>query len=277
MNPSCRMLRTAFLLLALTGAAASKTVGGFEIVERGRYLAVLGDCVACHTAPEGRPFAGGLELETPFGTLIAPNITPDRVTGIGSWTDEEFIAAMQAGRGRGGKRLYPAMPYTFYTKMSRDDVLAIRAYLATVTPVQNRVVSNQLPFPFNIRLSMAFWNWLNFAPERFREDPRRSAEWNLLIAVPQQGHCGMRQAPARVEPDGAARHFRDVEHFHHEKLAAVLCGHVRASEFKIFEPHALGQAAARGNCLLLCVRSQMLENRPRFRHGGISRFYPSRG
>jgi hypothetical protein len=126
----------------------------FDRIERGRYLAVLGDCAACHTAPGGKPFAGGLALETPFGKLLAPNITPDRETGIGAWTDGEFLAAMHDGRGRDGRFLYPAMPYPAYTKMTRDDVLLIRSYLATVEPVSNAVVVNQLPFPFNIRESL---------------------------------------------------------------------------------------------------------------------------
>jgi mono/diheme cytochrome c family protein len=93
----------------------------FDRVERGRYLAVLADCAACHTAPGGEPYAGGLALETPFGTLVAPNITPDRETGIGSWTDDEFIAAMHGGRGRDGILLFPAMPYPAYTRMTRED------------------------------------------------------------------------------------------------------------------------------------------------------------
>jgi mono/diheme cytochrome c family protein len=199
MNAVRRTVHAAFFQLALTGPIAAQTYSSFEFVEQGRYLVVLGDCIACHTVAGGRPFAGGLDLETPFGKLVTPNITPDPGTGIGSWTDEEFIAAMQAGRGRGGRRLYPAMPYPAYTKMSNDDVMAIRAYLATVPAVENRVVSNLLPFPFNIRLSMAFWNWLNFTPGRFREDPRRSAEWNRgAYIVEGPGHCGTCHTPKNV-------------------------------------------------------------------------------
>ncbi|MEN3381016.1 MAG: hypothetical protein V7608_1060, partial [Hyphomicrobiales bacterium] len=104
----------------------------FEDIERGRYLATAADCAACHTARGGKPFAGGLPIETPFGTLVAPNITPDRESGIGAWTDDEFRRAMQDGIGRDGEFLYPAMPYPAYAKLARDDVLAIRAYLATV-------------------------------------------------------------------------------------------------------------------------------------------------
>src|SRR4029077_5547136 len=108
---------------ALAGSAAAQSRQDFSLIERGRYLAQTGDCVACHTAPGGKPFAGGLALETPFGTILTPNITPDRDTGIGAWTDDEFVASMHDGIGRGGYHLYPAMPYPSYTKVSRDDVL----------------------------------------------------------------------------------------------------------------------------------------------------------
>jgi mono/diheme cytochrome c family protein len=189
-------LAAGVLTVALTGAAAAPDLQSFDRIERGRYLAVLADCAACHTAPRGLPFAGGLALQTPFGKLVAPNITPDRETGIGSWTDDEFVAAMHDGRGRGGTRLYPAMPYPAYTKMTRDDVLAIRAYLATVAPVSNTVIANQLPFPFNIRFAMVFWNWLNFTPGRFQANPQNSAEWNRgAYIVEGAGHCGTCHTP----------------------------------------------------------------------------------
>src|SRR3981189_27628 len=102
-------LRAAAFVVALTGAASAQNFQSFERVERGRYLAVLADCAACHTAPGGQPYAGGLALLTPFGKLAATNIPPARETGIGDWTDDEFVAAMHDGRGRGGTRLYPAM------------------------------------------------------------------------------------------------------------------------------------------------------------------------
>ena len=186
----------AVLIVALTGAASAQDEQSFDRIERGRYLAVLADCAACHTAPGGQPFAGGLALQTPFGKLVAPNITPDRETGIGDWTDDEFVAAMHDGRGRGGTRLYPAMPYPAYTKMTRDDVLAIRSYLATVDPVSNAVVVNQLPFPLNIRFAMVFWNWLNFTPGRYQPDPQKPAAWNRgAYIVEGAGHCGTCHTP----------------------------------------------------------------------------------
>lgn len=180
-------------------AASAQSNQSFDQVERGRYLAVLSDCAGCHTAPGGQPFAGGLALQTPFGTIVAPNITSDRDTGIGNWTDDEFLAALHEGRGHNGTRLYPAMPYPAYTKMTDADVLAMRAYFATVAPVHNIVIAKQLPFPLNIRFAMLFWNWLNFTPGRFQPNPQKSAEWNRgAYIVEGPGHCGTCHTPKTV-------------------------------------------------------------------------------
>ncbi len=169
----------------------------FNQVEKGHYLTIVGDCAACHTLPgSGHEFAGGRAIETPFGTLLAPNITPDPVTGIGAWTDEEFINALTKGTGRGGTQLYPAMPYTYYTKLTREDALAIRAYLNTVPAVHNPVKSNELPFPLNIRYGMTVWDWLFFAPGVFKVDPNKSAEWNRGAYLAEGlAHCGMCHTP----------------------------------------------------------------------------------
>ena len=192
-------MRAPFAAIVFSTAVASTVFADdqdFDRIEHGRYLAVVGDCAACHTAPGGRPFAGGLALRTPFGTLVTPNITPDPETGIGDWTKDEFVAAMHDGRGHNGKRLYPAMPYPAYTKMSDDDVLAIRAYLGTVAPVRNEVNPNRLPFPFNIRLAMVFWNALNFTPGRYQPNPQKSSEWNRgAYLVEGAAHCGTCHTP----------------------------------------------------------------------------------
>jgi mono/diheme cytochrome c family protein len=192
-----RPLATAVLFVSLTGGATfAQDTQSFDRIERGRYLAVLSDCAGCHTAPGRAPFAGGVALQTPFGTLIAPNITPDPDTGIGNMTNGEFLAVLHEGRGHNGERLYPAMPYPAYTKMTDDDVLAMRAYLATVAPVSNRVVSNQLPFPLNIRLAMVFWNGLNFTPGRYQSNPQKSAVWNRgAYIVEGAAHCGTCHTP----------------------------------------------------------------------------------
>ncbi|MFZ0609437.1 MAG: c-type cytochrome [Xanthobacteraceae bacterium] len=172
----------------------------FDQVQRGHYLAVVGDCAACHTLPDsGHDFAGGRTVETPFGNLVAPNITPDPLTGIGAWTDDEFVNALTKGTGRHGERLYPAMPFTYYTKLTRQDVLAIRAYLNTVPAVHNPIKSDQLPFPLDIRLSMAGWDELFFKPGEFKSNPDKSAQWNRGAYLAEgAGHCGMCHTPKNV-------------------------------------------------------------------------------
>ncbi|HEX3439940.1 MAG TPA: c-type cytochrome [Pseudolabrys sp.] len=194
-------LVAAGTLLALAAAptfGATSTDGQeFSQIERGRYLARAADCTACHTTPgAAQPFAGGRPIETPFGDITTPNITPDLETGIGAWTDDEFDNAMRNGIRPNGSRLYPAMPYNSYTKMSRSDVMAIRAYLNTVAPVQNHVVANTLPFPFNIRLVMRVWNALYFNPGEFKPDASKSAEWNRgAYLVDGPAHCTLCHTP----------------------------------------------------------------------------------
>jgi mono/diheme cytochrome c family protein len=188
----------------LMSLAAAPTFGAtttdgqdFGQIERGRYLARAADCTACHTAPgAAQPFAGGRPIETPFGNITTPNITPDLETGIGAWTDDEFDNAMRNGIRPNGARLYPAMPYNSYTKMSRSDVMAIRAYLNTVVPVHNHVEANTLPFPFNIRLVMRVWNALYFNPGEFKPDASKSAEWNRgAYLVEGPAHCALCHTP----------------------------------------------------------------------------------
>ncbi|HTC07095.1 MAG TPA: c-type cytochrome [Xanthobacteraceae bacterium] len=193
-----RLARTSLAGAALTLSAGVADAGGidtqnFSQVERGHYLAIVGDCAACHTLPgSGHDFAGGRPIETPFGKLVAPNITPDPTTGIGAWTDDEFVNALTKGTGRNGTHLYPAMPYTYYTKLTRDDALAIRAYLNTVPAVQNAVNADQLPFPLNVRASMAAWNKLFFESGTFEPIADKSAEWNRgAYLVQGLAHCGM--------------------------------------------------------------------------------------
>jgi mono/diheme cytochrome c family protein len=163
----------------------------FGLIEKGRYLATVADCFACHTVPgTGKPFAGGRAIETPFGAITAPNITPDRDTGIGAWTEEQFDRAVRGGVRPDGSRLYPAMPYPAYTKMPRDDVLAMRAYLNTVEPVRLAVRANTLPFPFNIRQAMLAWDALYFTEGEFQPDRSQSTAWNRgAYLVQGPGHC----------------------------------------------------------------------------------------
>jgi mono/diheme cytochrome c family protein len=188
----------ALLLLGTTSSVAGEAdPQDFTQLERGWYLTILSDCASCHTVPgSNQPLAGGRSIETPFGNIVAPNITPDPETGIGSWSDEQFDAAIRRGIRRDGSRLYPAMPYNAYTKMSRDDVLAIRAYLNSVQPVRNAVAANTLPFPFSIRASMRLWNALYFREGDYQPDPKQSAEWNRgAFLVDGPGHCGACHTP----------------------------------------------------------------------------------
>jgi len=171
----------------------------FSLIERGRYLATVGDCVSCHTAPGGLPFAGGLALNTPFGKLLSPNITSDRATGIGAMTDAEFASSVREGRGRQGKRLYPAMPYPSYTLITDADVAALRAYFATIPAVTNDVKVNQLSFPFSLRQDMMVWNVLEFTSGRYKPDSAKSAEWNRgAYLVNGLGHCNTCHTPKSI-------------------------------------------------------------------------------
>ena len=187
--------------LSLLGAGACRAAGdgSFETVEKGRYLAVLGDCAACHTAKADQPYAGGVPIETPFGRLVGANITPDRETGIGTWTFEEFDRAMSEGIGKGGVHLYGAMPFTAFTRVTRDDNRALWAYLQTLQPIHSEVETNQLPFPFNQRASLIGWNWLNFDKGEYRPRLDKSAEWNRgAYIVEGLGHCGTCHTPKNL-------------------------------------------------------------------------------
>ncbi|MBV9825660.1 MAG: cytochrome c [Alphaproteobacteria bacterium] len=207
----CVLFAIALSLFSVAAAHAQfPDKQSFEVIEHGGYMASAADCAACHTAPGGQPFAGGGALETPFGTLLAPNITPDVATGIGAWTDEDFVNAVQNGIGHGGAHLYPAMPYTYYTRMTRDDVIAVRAFLDTVRPIRNEVHPNQLPFPFNQREAMTGWNALYFRPGLFKPDAGQSAEWNRGAYLTQGAeHCGLCHTPKNAM--GGDENSRDME------------------------------------------------------------------
>jgi mono/diheme cytochrome c family protein len=160
-------------------------------VARGRYVAVSSDCVACHTNHHagGAAYAGGFELQSPFGVIVGSNITPDRTTGIGEWTERDFFKAMRHGQGK-NEYLYPAMPYNAYAKLSDRDVHDLWSYMATVTPVQNPVDANRLPFPFNIRLLMAGWNLLFFDNSGFEARGGEAPEIARgRYLVDGAGHC----------------------------------------------------------------------------------------
>jgi mono/diheme cytochrome c family protein len=181
-----------------TGAPAN--LGNSDLVARGEYLTRAADCAACHTAPGGKPFAGGLPFKLPMiGTIYSTNITPDQETGIGAWSDAEFLKALHQGIGKDGKHLYPAFPYTSYALMTDSDVLAIKAYLLTLKPVQYTVPMNDVSFPFNQRYLMMFWNALFKPAHRFRLNADQPADWNRgAYLVEALGHCGDCHTPRNI-------------------------------------------------------------------------------
>jgi mono/diheme cytochrome c family protein len=172
---------------------------GATLIARGEYLTRAADCAACHTVPGGQPFAGGVAFPLPFGTIYAPNITPDNETGIGTWSDAEFVRAVRRGIDRNGNNLYPAFPYASYALLSTDDVLAIRAYLATRRPVRAETPHDELRFPFNQRYGLRAWNLLFVPDHRFIPDTSRSVAWNRgAYLVEALGHCGECHTPRNL-------------------------------------------------------------------------------
>lgn len=169
-------------------------------VARGRYIAIAGDCVACHTAPGSKEaFAGGYSISTPFGGIFASNITPDKETGIGSWTERDFYRAVRHGKGKEGEHLYPAMPYNAYVKVSDQDMHDLWMYMRSVKPVRYRVPETNLGFPYNIRLAMMGWNLLFFRNSGFESDPDKSAEFNRgAYLVEGLEHCGACHTPKNL-------------------------------------------------------------------------------
>lgn len=162
-----------------------------DVIARGKYLVDLGDCGSCHTANTGQKFAGGRYMPTPFGPISTPNITPDKDTGIGGWTDDQFYRVFHEGIGKNGEHLYPVMPYPWFTKVTRDDVMAIKAYLFSLAPVHSPRPPNKLAFPFNIRAGLAVWDEMFLREGTFKPDPSKSAEINRGAYIVQGlGHCG---------------------------------------------------------------------------------------
>ena len=166
------------------------------LIAKGAQLAAIGDCNACHTAPNGKTYAGGRALQTPFGTIYGTNITPDPYTGIGNWSEEAFVRAMQRGIDRAGRHLYPAFPYEHFTQVAGDDLRALYAYVMTREPVRAETPANRLPFPFNIRPLLAGWKLLYLDHAAFRPDSEQTTEWNRgAYLVQGLAHCGACHTP----------------------------------------------------------------------------------
>ncbi|BEV17847.1 cytochrome c [Herbaspirillum sp. DW155] len=171
-----------------------------ELIRRGEYVARQADCVACHSTPKSKPFAGGLEMATPLGSIYATNITPDRGSGIGDYTLAEFDRALRHGVARDGHRLYPAMPYPSYAKMSDEDIGALYAYfMHGVKPVVQANQESEIPWPLNMRWPLAFWNLAFTSPHPYQPDPKQDALWNRgAYLVQGAGHCGSCHTPRGV-------------------------------------------------------------------------------
>ena len=180
-----------------TGVPAS--LAQAPLAARGEYLARAADCMVCHTSPDSPPYSGGVAFTLPFGTLYSTNITPDEKTGIGAYSDAEFIDAVRHGVRRDGANLYPAMPSTSYSLMTDADVLAIKAYLMTLAPVSAPARENTLPFPFDQRWGIAAWSMLFNAGRAFEANPSRSDEWNRGAYLAEAlAHCGECHTPRNL-------------------------------------------------------------------------------
>lgn len=167
-----------------------------ELEQRGEYLAAAGNCMSCHTSDEGSPFAGGLEFETPFGTIYSTNITSDPQTGLGEWSLEDFFRAMRYGQTPDGTHLYPVFPYTSFAKVSDEDIAAIYAYIKTIAPVSYTPPENDLGFPYSQRWALGLWKAMYFDDSLFEQQPEQSAEWNRgAYLVEGLGHCSMCHTP----------------------------------------------------------------------------------
>lgn len=187
--------------IALVAALPARGADGRDAIARGKYVFDAADCVACHTdtANQGALLAGGRRLETPFGTFYSPNITPDAATGIGGWSDEDFVTALRHGRAPDGSHLFPVFPYPSYTLMGEADMRDLKAYLFSLPPVVRENRPHEVRPPFGWRFLIAGWKALFFTPGPYRPDDSRDAQWNrgayLATAL---GHCGECHTPRNV-------------------------------------------------------------------------------
>jgi mono/diheme cytochrome c family protein len=186
-----RVILPVLLLCTASAVCEAQTQPFPETIAHGKALATAADCAGCHTADPAKPFAGGKRIDTPFGGIYSANLTPDRDTGLGAWSDENFYQALRNGVTPSGSRYYPAFPYPYFTRLTRQDILAIKAYLATLAPVRNTPPSPELRWPLNNRIIMRGWDWLFFKPGILLPDQQKSPDWNRgRYLVEGAGHCG---------------------------------------------------------------------------------------
>jgi mono/diheme cytochrome c family protein len=191
-------MKTLLLITMTLLGGLSQAVRADDTVERGRYLSVAADCVACHTSPkQGKPYAGGYAIASPLGEIWASNITPSKSHGIGTYSEADFARAVREGVRKDGAHLYPAMPYTSYAKLTDEDIHALYVYfMQAVAPVDEEAHATELPFPFSVRASMAVWNLLFLDKKPFQPDPAKDAQWNRgAYLVEGLAHCSSCHSP----------------------------------------------------------------------------------
>jgi mono/diheme cytochrome c family protein len=192
-----RLIAAALALIPL--APMTPVAAGEDAIKRGEYLTRAGGCFSCHTAPGGQPLAGGRALATPFGTFYSPNITPDPETGIGHWTDSQFLQALREGVRLDGANYFPVFPYPSFTGISDSDALAIKAYLFSLPPVRQQNRPHDIGFPFSWRLLQTGWKLLFFTRGPFQPSPEWSAAYNRgAYLVTALAHCGECHTPRNL-------------------------------------------------------------------------------
>ncbi|MCL9779879.1 c-type cytochrome [Vibrio sp. S4M6] len=203
------MKRISVAMLTIASFFSYAADSNQSLIEKGKYLAEMGDCYACHTIDGGEPYAGGAPFATPFGTVYSTNITPDKKEGIGRYSYQDFYDALHNGDAPGGQ-LYPAMPYTSYAGITSDDTKALFAYFQSIKPSAQKNKDNDMIFPTNIRFGMKFWNMLNLKKGEFTPTPGKSAQWNRgNYIVNTFGHCGECHTPRNSTMGmDLERHFR---------------------------------------------------------------------
>jgi mono/diheme cytochrome c family protein len=186
-----RILAALLMWLICSGSSVAQ-----DVVQRGEYLVRAGGCVSCHTVPGGMPFAGGRALATPFGTFYSPNITPEVDTGIGRWTDAQFLRALREGKRPDGASYFPVFPYPSFTNITDADALAIKAYLFSLKPVHQIDRPHEVAFPFSWRFLQFGWRMMFFREGPFRPDPAHDAAYNRgAYLVTALSHCGECHTP----------------------------------------------------------------------------------
>lgn len=195
-----KVMHALCLVWLSAGLSPAYAAADSTLASTGEYLATAGDCAACHTVPGGKPFAGGLKMVTPMGAIYSTNITPDRETGIARYSEAEFVRAVRQGVAQDGHRLYPAMPFPSYAKISDEDMHVLYSwFMQGVTPVAQANRPSDIPWPLSMRWPLMVWSWVFLDDERYAAAPQQSPEWNRgAYLVQSLGHCGACHTPRGI-------------------------------------------------------------------------------